>query len=387
MKKRILSVILCMAMLLSCLTGCGGQSDEGKSEGGQTSEAEDGSKGRDNILHFQIETAVDSMDPQFTSAFSVLAQCMEGLLTKDADGNVIKALAEDEQVSEDGLTYTFTIREDAKWSNGDPVTADDFVFAFQRLADPNIGSDYQFFVQVACFENADEIVEGTKDITELGVEAVDDRTFVCHLKNPCAIFDKLMTFPSFFPVNRSFFEECGGEFATSADTILCNGPFVITSYEPAALTITADKNDSYYDADAVAIDGVEWNILQDTQTVAMSYEDGSLDAALLTGDLIEKYKEDPAFTTVNGSFLWYLSANMEKEGLNNVHIRTAIAKAIDKSAICDSVLKDGSTPADSIIPVELAISPSGEDFRAQAGEGYEQFTYDVEAAQAEWQED
>lgn len=128
---------------------------------------------------------------------------MEGLLTKDADGNVIKAMAADEQVSEDGLTYTFTLRDDITWSNGDPVTADDFVFAWQELADSNLASDYQFFVQTACLENADAIVAGEADITTLGVEATDDKTLVCHLSSPCAIFDNLMTFPSFFPVSRS----------------------------------------------------------------------------------------------------------------------------------------------------------------------------------------
>lgn len=407
MKKRfakLMSVLLAGAMCTGMLAGCGsgakaGAASTSAASGSSSTEAASSTStasasatsaagtAKDNILSFQIGVAIDSMDPQLANdgtSFSVLSQCMEGLLTKDADGNVIKAMAADEQVSEDGLTYTFTLRDDITWSNGDPVTADDFVFAWQRLADSNLASDYQFFVQTACLENADAIVAGEADITTLGVEATDDKTLVCHLSSPCAIFDNLMTFPSFFPVSRSFYESCGGNFATSPETINCNGAFVINSYEPSAVTITAEKNADYYDADKVSLEGVEWQVMLEAQTAAMSYESGDLDVTTLTGDLIEQYQDDPAFTTVHDSYLWYVSPNMEVTGLDNENIRLALAKSVDKTAICDTLLKDGSTEADFVVPYGLGTSPDGDDFRDTAGDSYDAFTYDVAAAQEAW---
>ncbi len=392
MKKRIAALVMISAMAGSLFAGCG-SSAGGETETvdtGESSITEEAQVGAaDNILNFQIGVAIDTMDPQLANdgtSFSLLSQCMEGLLTKDADGNAIMAMASSEEVSEDGLTITFTLRDDVYWTNGDPVTADDFVFGWQRLASGDLASDYQFFVETACLENATEIMAGEKDITELGVEAIDDKTLVCHLTSPCAIFDNLMTFPSFFPVDRSFYEDCGGNFATSPETINCNGPFVITSYEPAAVTIKAEKNDSYYDADKVSLDGVEWQLMLDNQTAAMSYASGDLDVVTLTGDLIEQYQDDPAFTTVADSYLWYLSANMDKKGLDNLHVRTAIAKAIDKEAIVSSILKDGSTVADFVIPNGLAVDADGKDYRESAGISYPNFTYDVDSAKVEWAE-
>ena len=390
--KKGIALTLAATTLLGVMTGCGSSAykDEPAEEttpAAETAAAETGAE-VDNVLNFQIGVAIDSMDPQLANdgtSFSLLAQCMEGLLAKDADGVPQLAMAASEEVSEDGLTYTFVLRDDVYWSNGDPVTADDFVFAWQRLASAELASDYQFFVETACLVNGSEIYNGEiDDVTQLGVEAVDDKTLVCHLSSPCAIFDNLMTFPSFFPVNRSFYESCGEDFATSPETILCNGAFVITGYEPSGVTITAEKNPSYYNAESISLDGVEWQVMLDNQTAAMAYEGGTLDVVTLTGDLIEQYEDDPAFTTVADSYLWYVVPNMDVEGLDNLNIRTALAKSVDKESIVSSILKDGSTVADYVIPNALAVDSNGTDFRATAGDGYDAFVYDVAAAQEAW---
>lgn len=379
--KKAAAMAVTASLCITALAGCGGSS---KTE--EKTDSTEKKSASDNTLHYQIGVAIDSLNPQLANdgtSFSVLAQCMEGLYTKDEDGNAILAAAESVDKSDDGLTYTFKLRDDAKWSDGSDVTADDFVYAWQTLADPNTGSEYQFFVQTACLLNADDIVTGNKPVTDLGVEAVDDKTLKVILSSPCAVFESLMTFPSFLPVKRDFAQEAGDNFATSADTILCNGAFKITDYEPSAMTIKAEKNDDYYDAGDVKLDGVEWQVILDNQTAAMSYESGDLDVVTLTGDLIEQYQDDENFSTSQDGYMWYISPNTEVKELANENIRLALAKAFDKEAVTDTLLKDGSTPADYIVAENLAVSPDGTEFRKQAGT-YDNWTYDVDAAKEYW---
>lgn len=370
MRRKTAAYLLAGVMTMSALAGC------------QTAFAESG----DNVLHYQVNVAIDSMDPQYANdgtSFSVLAQCMEGLYTKDESGSPVMAMAENVEKSDDGLTITVTLRDDACWSNGDPVTADDFVFAWQHLSDPELASDYQFFVETLGLKNASAVMAGEMEPEELGVYAEDDKTLVLELDVPCAIFESLMTFPSFYPVNRSFYESCGGNFATSADTILCNGAFKITEYEPAGTTITAEKNETYYDADSVSLDGVEWQVILDSQTAMLAMESGTLDVVCLTGELIEQYEADSRFTTVQEGYQWYISPNLEDEALGNWNIREALAKSFDKESITGIILKDGSPISNAVVPVDLAVSPDGTEFRSEVGD-YDAFVYDVEAAQEYW---
>ena len=380
--KKATAVTVAASMCIGALAGCGGGT---KTEGTTAGTTEEKSAS-DNTLRYQIGVAIDSLNPQLANdgtSFSVLAQCMEGLYTKDKDGNAILAGAESVEKSEDGLTYTFKLRDDAKWSDGSDVTADDYVYAWQTLGDPNTGSEYQFFVQTACLLNADDVVSGAKPVTDLGVEAVDDKTLKITLSSPCAVFESLMTFPSFLPVKREFAANAGDNFATSPDTVLCNGAFKITDYEPSAMTIKAEKNDEYHDDDEVKLDGVEWQVILDNQTAAMSYESGDLDVVTLTGDLIEQYQDDENFSTSQDGYMWYISPNEEVEELANENIRIALAKAFDKEAVTDTLLKDGSTPADYIVAENLAVSPEGTEFRKQAGT-YDNWSYDVDAAKEYW---
>lgn len=379
--KKVAAMAVTASMCITTLAGCGGSSGSEESADSTAS-----GSASDNTLRYQIGVAIDSLNPQLANdgtSFSVLAQCMEGLYTKDEDGNAILAVADSVEKSEDGLTYTFKLRDDAKWSDGSDVTASDFVYAWQTLADPNTGSEYQFFVQTACLLNADDVVAGNKPVTDLGVEAVDDKTLKVTLSSPCAVFESLMTFPSFYPVKQELAEESGDDFATSADTILCNGAFEITDYEPSAMTIKAEKNDDYYDAGEVKLDGVEWQVILDNQTAAMSYESGDLDVVTLTGDLIEQYQDDDSFSTSQDGYMWFVSPNTEVAELANENIRLALAKSFDKEAVTDTLLKDGSTVADYIVAENLAVSPDGTEFREQVGT-YDNWTYDVDAAKEYW---
>ena len=195
----------------------------------------------------------------------MIADFTDGLMQMDADGQAVPAIAESYEVSDDGLTYTFHLREDAKWSNGTQVTAADFVFGWQRAVDPNNASEYSYMLSdIGQVKNAAEIIAGEKDKSELGVTAVDDTTLQVELNVPVSYFLSLMYFPTYYPVNEEFYNSCGDTFATSPETTLANGAFVLDSYEPAATSIHLSKNPDYYDADKVQLAGLSYQVIQDS---------------------------------------------------------------------------------------------------------------------------
>lgn len=398
MKKRTLAIAVCAAAVL--MAGCGNsetqsaetvaQEETGateavaeETEAAETEGDSEEEKGTsDNVLKVQIGAEVASMDPQLArdnASFEVLAAVTEGLYTVDADGNAVPAMVEKEEISEDGLTRTYTLK-DAKWSNGDPVTANDFVFAWRRAADPETASQYAFMMDTAGIKNAQAVAAGEIAPEELGVYADSDNVLRVELERPVAFFDTLMSFPTFLPVSQSFYEECGDQFATSLETINCNGPFVLTSYEPAAMTIETEKNPEYWDASNVSLDGIEFQVIKEAQEAALAFETGVVDLATISGDQVEKYSGTPEFNAIQTGYLWFLSPNTEVEGLENLNMRMALALSFDKDQICEYVLKDGSIPGNFAVPVGLATGPDGKDFRDDPDGSRTYLTCDKEKA-------
>lgn len=359
--KKIISYI-CLATMIFSLTGCGGAKTPDKTTDATQTE---GTSNDGNVLNVHIDVEVASMDPQIANdgtSFEVIADITDGLYALDKDGNAVPALAEKMVKGDDGLTYTVTLR-DANWSNGTPVTADDFVFAWRRLVDPATASEYAFMGGIAGLANADAISAGELPVDQLGVTAVDSKTLEIKLDAPVPYFESLMAFPAFYPVNEEFFKNCGDTFATSPETILSNGQFVITAYEPAATTIELAKNDKYWDADAVSLTGLKYQVIKDSQQAMLAYQNGDLDVAILSGEQVEQFQSDPEFTNVMAGYLWYISPNQKVAGLENVNLRKALALSFDKKAIVDNILKDGSIVADFAVPTQLATGPDGKDFR------------------------
>ncbi len=361
--SKILALLLALVMVLS-LAACGDSSADGK------------------ILKTHVTAAIDSIDPALTSAgddFEVIGTMVEGLFQCAADGSAIPGMAEDYEVSDDG-TWTFYLR-DAKWSNGEAVTADDFVYAWVRaLALP---AEYSFLFETAGIKNAGKIIAGELAPEELGVYAKDDKTLVVEFDVPCAFFDTLMFFPVFYPMNRAFVEECGDLYGTAPEYYLANGPFKLESYSPAATEFSMVKNEEYYDAANVKIDGLDYKVILDFQTAYLAYQSGELDVCVLSSELADQHKDDSDFLATESGYLWYMSPNVEgNEYLANVNIRKAIGMAFDKEAIANNILKNGSTAADFCIPVGLATGPDGKDYRESSGLLYN--VYNVEEAQALW---
>ena len=360
--RKILAIISIIALTFS-LTACGGGTKDSKAEGNNESVEDTSTSG--SPLKVQIDAEIASMDPQIATdgiSFEVLAAVTEGLYSLSDDGSAVEAIADKVEKSEDGLTYTVTLK-DTKWSNGTPVTAKDFVFAWRRLVDPATASEYSFIAGIAGIKNADAIVNGEITPDQLGITAKDDKTLVIELDTPVPFFESLMAFPSFFPVNEEFYNKCGDKFATTVDTILCNGAFKVASYEPAATTINLEKNTNYWDADKVQLSGIQYQVIKDSQQTMLSYQNGDLDVATLSGEQVEQFQSDPEFKNIMSGYLWYIASNKKVAGLDNENLRKAISLSYDKEAIVNNILKDGSIKADFLVPTLLATGPHGKDFR------------------------
>jgi len=399
MKKRIVALTLAVLMGAS-LAACGSSSSgsagssaapaadsTGSTAAAGSTEAGSVTASSDD-LNIMLETPVESLDPQQATdgtSFEVIADYTDGLYQMDKDGKAVPALAADTKVSDDGLTYTFTLK-DAKWSNGTPVTAKDFVFGWQRAVDPDVASEYAYMLSdIGQVKNAADIIAGKKDKSELGITAVDDKTLKVELEAPVSYFLSLMYFPTFYPVNEDFYNSVGDSFGTSPETTLSDGAFVLDSYEPAATSFHLTKNADYYDADRVKLAGLNYQVIQDSQQALMSYQTGDLDITLVNGEQVDQVKDDPAFKAVGAGYLWYVSPNISgvKE-LANLNIRKAMTMAIDRDTLTTGVLKDGSLPTYTAVPPQFATGPDGSDFSEDQTKFQDDCKFDADAAADYW---
>ena len=370
--KKPLALALAAAMLAGCGGGgssSGATSTDGAASGGSAS-------GDASTVTVAIDADLNTMDYEIATdgnSFIMQSLVMSGLTELAADGSPLPELAESWDVSDDGLVYTFHLA-DAKWSNGDPVTASDFVYAWQRLDNPDTASEYAFILDTVHIANAAAVNAGEADPSELGVKAVDDKTLEVTLTLPCDFFLSLLAFPSFFPLNQKFYEAQGDQFALSPDNLLYCGPYTMTGYQQGS-EYTFEKNPDYFKADQMTdyVDKIVFRYLQDTQSAMLDYQSGNLDVVKLQGDQVDQYSGTEGFTNRMTGYLWYLSIDFntsvhpENSQFANLNLRKAMSLAIDRDTIAANVLKDGSIGADGLIPKDLATGPSGEDFREENG--------------------
>lgn len=322
---------------------------------------------RGKVLTLVKESDLSSMDAQVASdglSFEVIAATVEGLYATGANGGAQPALAKKTEVSKDGLKYTFTLR-DAKWSNGAPVTAKDFVYGWRRLVNPKLASDYAFMMGIAGVKNADACASGKKPVTDLGISAPDNKTFVVELEKAVPFFPSLMSFPSFYPANQAFVESKGDQYALTPEATLACGPFKLSEwYHGSSFKVV--RNASYWDSGAVKLDAINFKVVLDSQSAVLEYESRAADYVRLTGELVERYKNRHDFTSTLGSYLWYLNVNLKKGDLRNKNLDNALAYAFDRTKIANLVLRDSSRAANYFVPAALATGPDGKDFRATA---------------------
>ena len=359
--KKLFTILLALLILVGCGTG-------GNGGGNDTEEKVVTLVTNTDIIYLDNHVATDG------TSFIAQTMFMAGLTELDKDGNWKLDLAESYTVNDEGTVYTFKIRDDAKWYNkaGEevaPVTAYDFEYAWNRLVSEELASEYNWWLDTMSVESW---------------KALDEKTFEVTLFAPSGIFMGCLAFPSTFPVNEEFVKAQGDQYATSADTVLACGPFILDSWTPG-YSYEMVKNPNYYFADeytaAGGADKVVFRVLEDTQTALMEYEAGNIDTVILSGEQVDANKGVDGYVDRLQGYLFYLSLNINHSDTlttyQNDNIRHAILFALDRVAIAKS-LNDGSVAAEGIIPFKLAGNPvTGADFRDDQGSVV---AYDVDKA-------
>ncbi|MGB7367091.1 peptide ABC transporter substrate-binding protein [Carnobacterium jeotgali] len=381
-KNKLISLLGLTATSALVLAACGSGNDGEKA----SSENKASGSGEEQVLNL-IESAelpnMDSAKSTDVVSGTVLNNVNEGLYRQNPENELeLGMAAEEPEVSEDGLTYTFKIKEDAVWSNGEPVTANDFVYAWARLATPATASEYSYMID-GVVKNASAILTGDMEPSEIGAKAIDDKTLEVQLEKAVPYFKDLLTLPMFLPQNEAFITEQGDKYATNSDTVLYNGPFVLDEWDGTGLSWVLNKNEDYWDKDTVKLDTINVDVVKETSTAINLYDTGAVDRITLSGEYVQTKQGDPELKTQPTSSVFYFKFNQQRNGeetpLANENIRKAIAMSFDKQAFADTVLQNGSIPANGLVPAKLAADPaSGEDFREQSGD---LLTFDVKQAQ------
>ncbi|MGP4945887.1 MULTISPECIES: peptide ABC transporter substrate-binding protein [Bacillus] len=390
MKKftAVVAPVLAMSMALTACSGSGGEkkSTTTSSGGGEEkkSEIKYAAKQVLNRTEQQEIPTMDTSKSTDTLGSQILGNTMEGLYRLDKDNKPIPAAAESSTKSEDGKKYTFKLRKDAKWSNGDPVTAKDFVYAWQRLLDKNTAAEYAFIAYY--IKNAEAINKGEKPLTDLGAKAVDDYTLEVELEKPVPYFLNLMAFPSYYPLNEKFVKEKGDKFGLEADTTLYNGPFVMASWKHEQ-GWQLKKNDKYWDNKTVKLEEINYSVVKEVATKVNLYDTGSIDFTLLSGEFVDKYKSNKEeYGEYSEASTFFLRLNQKRNGqdtpLKSKKLREAIALSIDKKGLANVILNNGSKATDQLVPKGLATGPDGKDYQDTFKNGLK---YDPKKGAAAWE--
>lgn len=335
--------------------------DEGKDEG-TTEEATSGEK----ILLMNNGEEPTSFDPSIgfnAVSWSALNNIMEGLTRLDKDHKAVEATAEKIDISDDGLTYTFTIRDNAKWSNGDPVVAGDFVFAWKHMLNPETASPAAFLAYF--IEGAEAYNNGEGSADDIAIEAQDDKTFVVKLTSPNEAFLNIITNPSFFPINEKV-ASADPKWHTEAATFVGNGPFKLSAWSHD-VSFEFEKNEHYWDTDAVKLDKVHWAMVNDDTTAYQMYQANELDVTSVPSEIADQLKDSDELRIDDQAGLYFYRFNTSMEPFTNKKIRQAFAYAVDQEEIVNFVTKNGEKPAHGFVTYGF-IGPDGKEFRETVGD-------------------
>ncbi|SEQ08623.1 peptide ABC transporter substrate-binding protein [Piscibacillus halophilus] len=369
-RKWLLSLltVLLTLLLVACTTSTG--DEEGTNDDDNNTEENENNTDENNdekkILYLNNDSEPTSFDPPIgfnAVSWNALNNLLEGLTRLDQSHEPQPAMAEDWDVSEDGLEYTFYLREDANWSNGDPVTAQDFVYAWQHLLDPETASSAAFLGYF--IENGEAYNAGEADADDVGVEAVDDKTFKVTLETPTGFFLDLVSNPAFFPVNHQVAEE-NPEWHAEADTFVANGPFQLKEWNHDQ-DMVFEKNPEYWDADTVQLDEIHWAMVNDTNTEYQMYQNEELDTSSIPSDLADELLDGDDVAYEEQAGVHFYRFNVTEEPFQNKKIRKAFALAVNQKEIVDYITKNLEKPAHGFVSYGFT-DPNGEDFRDANGD-------------------
>ena len=374
MKKKMLALVLVAAMVATSLMACGGKKDNADSA------KTDGKA--EKQLAVQIGPNPETIDPALNSSVdsgNMILTAFEGLLTYNEDEQLQAGCADLPEISEDGLTWTFKLKEGLKWSDGTDLTANDFVYSWRRVCDPNTAAPYAETV-LGMVKGYDEAIEGNTEA--LGVTATDDQTLVVELAKPCTYFSDLAAFATLSPVQEATIEANGDAWATTPETYVSNGPFHVTEWVPDS-HITMSKNEYYWNADAIKLDSIKFVLMEDSNAAYSAYQSGEVllikdvpteEIPSLEGN--DDFYVDPIIGT------YYLSLNTQKDIFKDAKVRKALSLAIDRDYVANTIMQGTYSPAYNFMGPGWADA-DGSDFITNANGGKTYISEDYEANLAE----
>ena len=361
MKKRVIALLMA-AVMVTGLTACGSGSgaetapaaepaaessaeesgeEAAPADAAEAPAASDGSK----ILKVQVGPDPETIDPALNSAVdggNMLLHAFECLLIVDQDGKLAPGQAESWETSEDGLTWTFHLREGLKWSDGSDLTANDFVYSWKRVCDPMVAAPYAETV-LSMVEGYEDAINGNLDA--LQVVAEDDLTLVVTLHAPCSYFGSLAAFATLSPVQQATVEANGDGWATAPETYVSNGPFYMTEWVPGS-HILFSKNPNYWNADAIKLDGIQFALIEDSNAAYSAYQTGEV---LMIKDV--PTEEIPSLTGSSDFFVdpiigtYYVSLNLNNDAFKDAKVRQALSLAIDREYVANTLMQGTYSPA------------------------------------------
>ncbi|MEA3320627.1 MAG: peptide ABC transporter substrate-binding protein [Bacillota bacterium] len=372
--KKVMALLM-TAMLVFVLAACTASNNAGTdtSEGTNNNDSSTGEK----VLRLNNGSEPTSLDPPIgfdSYSWNALNNLMEGLTRLNDEHLPQEATAEKWDVSEDGKTYTFYIRDNAKWSNGDDVTAGDFEFAWKRLLNPDTASPAAFLGYF--IEGGEAYNNGEGSADDVKVKAVDEKTLEVTLVAPQTYFLSVITNPAFFPINEKVASE-NPEWFSEADSFVGNGPFNLSEWEHESHIVMA-KNDQYWDADAVKLDKVHWAMVNDTNTEYQMYQTGDLDTSGVPADVSEQLFKEGKVNVGEQAGTYFFRFGVEQEPFQNANIRKAFAMAVNQQDVVDYITKREEEPAKGFVAKGFN-DPSGNDFRETNGD---LVTFNAEEAKA-----
>ncbi|MBS4537002.1 peptide ABC transporter substrate-binding protein, partial [Clostridium sp. D2Q-11] len=375
-KSKILIMLLVFAMVFTlALAGCSGEEDANEPEEketpaneGQSSEDSGEEKlAEEQVLRVNWQSEPPSLDPQLTqdhTSSNILNDALEGIIRLDEDGvpKQGSGMAESWEESEDGTKITFKLR-DAKWSDGEPVTANDFEFTWKRALNPDTASTYAFMaygIKNGEAYNTGEITNAD----EVGVKAIDDKTLEVTLERPDPTFISKLQNSTLFPIREDLVEKWGDKYGSEVDYMVFNGPFVITEWEHES-QLNMEKNPDYWNVENVKLDRIEGIMVRDSNTRMNLYETGELDIVEVPDQYLEQYKDK--LNTYPEASTFYYTFNVENEFFSNQKIRNAFAMAVDRIKIQEARTQGIQPPAWAFVPPGMP-GPEGKTFREANGE-------------------
>ncbi|KPU51514.1 peptide ABC transporter substrate-binding protein [Bacillus wiedmannii] len=370
--KRKKSHLMVMALVTSLLlTACNNKANKSDTEA------------KKQVLNVTVSEEIPSLDTAKTmdgTSAHVMQNIFEGLYVLDDQDQAIPAVAKSFKRSEDGKKYTFDLRKDAKWSNGDSVTANDFMFAWKRAIKPETASQYAYMLFHV--KNAKEINKGTMPLDELGVKVINDYKLEVELEQPIPYFLQLLALPIYLPQHELFLKEQGKNYALEPSNLIYNGPFVLEKWKHEQ-EFQLKKNATYWDEKKVKLDEINFQIVKDTMTAVNLYEAGNLDRVPINSQFVDKYKGNKELHMSSDPGIAMLRFNEKNNALANKKVRQSISLALNKEDFVTHFINNGAKPASGLVPVGHINEETGKDFRKENGD---LSSYDLQNTKKIWEE-